>query len=81
MKKPKNYAAHLLLGLLLFAIVTSYPGCYSETKPKPANKILHAMSDDRGLMSIIFIKDGDTFAVDYLTPKEVDSFILDLQKK
>lgn len=38
MKKKRNYALHLFLGLFLFALITSYPGCYSTEKAKPIIK-------------------------------------------
>lgn len=36
-------------------------------------EILQSTTDERGLTSVIFTQGADTFALDYLTPLELDS--------
>lgn len=38
-------------------------------------KIIEHNIDNRGLTSIVYVKGADTMALDYLTPKQLDSVI------
>ena len=38
-------------------------------------KVIRSITDERGLISVVFIQASDTFALDYLTKREFDSLI------
>ena len=63
--KPNNLV--LLLAIYVaFIIIFNYAD-------QGNSRIIKQVKDNRGLTSVIFIQNNDTFALDYLTPIELDS--------
>lgn len=56
---------------LLFAVV--FNGPYCTPKQHATVKIIKQTTDERGLTSVIYVEDGDTVGLDYITPHELDS--------
>ena len=85
-KKDKLFS---FIILILSVILVSLSSCsLKQPKEKPSgfetteqnnNKILRSIYNvKRNLFSVIYVQKGDTIALDYLYPNELDSLINDL---
>lgn len=61
----------IIVGQLTFIGFHAY---YTIRKRTPVT-IVKATTDSRGLISVVYVQDSDTLALDYLTVKELDSLI------
>lgn len=50
---------------------------HQEASMNPLNTITEQSTDERGLISVAFIRDGKHWALDYLSRKEYDSAFID----
>lgn len=83
MKKSKDYTIQLLVLCFGLAALFNFPACYKDGKNKGENQdpapvqtkreLIAQNTDERGLISVIFRDGKDTFALDYLTEREMDS--------
>jgi len=74
-KKNKLHLSDLLTGLMYTVIfvgtICYLMSCTSIKAGNDLNRVIKKATDDRGFTSIVFITNSnDTFALDYLTPKE-----------
>ncbi len=67
--------------ILVVFIALACAGVKALIEVKRQNKITHSITDERGLTSVIYVQDGQEWALDYLTPQELDSLKIELEKQ
>jgi hypothetical protein len=77
---PIQNCINFIFILVVFLALTC-AGVKALIEVKSQNKITHSITDERGLTSVIYVQDGQERALDYLTPQELDSLKIELEKQ
>lgn len=79
MKQQRNYAwLAILIVFVLAAIPSVLPSLLAD---KQSNKIVCMVKDERGLNSVVYVQEGNEWALDYISDKQLDSLKLSLNAK